>query len=89
MDTTAVSHRSWLDTAGHQHSDQLHVTEAFTKIGLDTILWKVTYDDPVYFTKPWSVSLEMKRQKYDIMEMICTDNNQDMPHYITSKNKSR
>lgn len=89
VDTTGISDRSWLDTAGHQHSDHLHVTEVFTKTGPGTILWKVTYDDPVYFTKPWSVSLEMKRQKYDIMEMICTDNNQDMPHYITSKGKSQ
>jgi len=88
-DTTGISERSWLDTAGHQHSDQLHVTEVFTKTGPDTILWKVTYDDPVYFTKPWSVSLEMKRQKYDIMEMICTDNNQDMSHFITSKGKAQ
>lgn len=89
VDTTGISDRSWLDTAGHQHSDRLHVTEVFTKTGPDTILWKVTYDDPVYFTKPWGVSLEMKRQKYDIMEMICTDNNQDMPHYITSKGKAQ
>jgi hypothetical protein len=47
----------------------------------------VTYNDPVYFTKPWSITLTAKRQKYDIMEMICTDNNQDIPHYITSKPK--
>ena len=87
VDTTGISERSWLDTAGHQHSDKLHVTEVFTKTAPDRILWKVTYDDPVYFTKPWSVSLEMKPQKYDIMEMICTDNNQDMLHYITSKPK--
>ena len=87
VDTTGVSDRSWLDTAGHQHSDKLHITETFTKTGPDAIKWTVTYDDPVYFTKPWSISLDMKRQKYDIMEMICTDNNQDMPHYITSKPK--
>jgi hypothetical protein len=85
VDTIGVSDRSWLDTAGHQHSDKLHITETFTKTGPDSIRWSVTYDDPVYFTKPWSISLDMKRQKYDIMEMICTDNNQDMPHYITSK----
>jgi len=85
VDTTGVSDRSWLDTAGHQHSDKLHVTEKFTKTGPDAFTWTVTYDDPVFFTKPWSVTLEAKRQKYDIMEMICTDNNQDMPHYITSK----
>ncbi|HEY7337942.1 MAG TPA: hypothetical protein VH639_23825 [Bryobacteraceae bacterium] len=87
VDTTGVSERSWLDTAGHQHSDKLHIAETFAKTGPDTIQWTVTYDDPVYFTKPWSVSLNMKRQKYDIMEMICTDNNQDIPHYITSKPK--
>ena len=87
VDTVGISERSWLDTAGHQHSDKLHVSEVFTKTGPDTIQWAVTYDDPVYFTRPWTVSLPMKRQKYDIMEMICTDNNQDMPHYITSKSK--
>jgi len=40
-----------------------------------------------YFAKPWPITLTAKRQKYDIMEMICTDNNQDIPHYITSKPK--
>ncbi len=85
VDTIGISDRSWLDTAGHQHSDKLHVTEVFAKTGADSFNWTVTYDDPVYFLKPWSVTLTAKRQKYDIMEMICTDNNQDMPHYITSK----
>jgi hypothetical protein len=87
IDTTGISERSWLDTAGHQHSDKLHTTEKFTKTGPDSFTWTVTYDDPVYFTKPWSVSLNGKREKYDIMEMICMDNNQDLPHYITSKPK--
>lgn len=87
VDTMGISDRSWLDTAGHQHSDKLHVSEVFAKTGPDTITWTATFDDPVYFTKPWTISLEMKRQKYDIMEMICTDNNRDMPHYITSNPK--
>jgi len=85
VDTIGLSERSWLDTAGHQHSDKLHITEKFSKTGPDTFLWTVTYEDPVYFTKPWSVSLTAKREKYDIMEMICMDNNQDIPHYITSQ----
>jgi hypothetical protein len=80
VDTIGIS-------AGHQHSDKLHVTEAFEKTGPDSFTWTVTYNDPVYFTKPWSITLTAKRQKYDIMEMICTDNNQDIPHYITSKPK--
>lgn len=89
VDTTGVSERSWLDTAGHQHSNRLHITEVFEKTGPDAIQWTATYDDPVYFTKPWSVSLRFSREKYDIMEMICMDNNRDMPHYITSQPKDR
>jgi hypothetical protein len=85
VDTMGISDRSWLDTAGHQQRDKLHVSEVFAKTGPDTITWTATFDDPVYFTKLWTISLEMKRQKYDIMEMICTDNNRDMPHYSANQ----
>lgn len=87
VDTIGLTERSWLDTAGHEHSNQLHITEVFEKTGADAIRWTATFDDPVYFTRPWSVTLSLKRQPYDIMEMICMDNNKDMPHYITSKSK--
>ena len=60
-------------------------TGASQGTGPDTIRWTVTYDDPVYYAKPWTVTLKGKREKYDIMEMICMDNNQDMPHYFTSQ----
>jgi hypothetical protein len=87
VDTVGLNERTWLDTAGHQHSDKLHIQETFKKTGPELVKWTVTYEDSVFYTRPWSVSLEMKKQKYDIMEMICTDNNQDIPHYITSKPK--
>ena len=32
-------------------------------------------------------SLPLKREKCDIMEMICMDGNRDMAHYITSPPK--
>ena len=87
VDTTGLNEKTWLDTVGHQHSDQLHITETFTKTDPDTVRWTVTYDDPVFYTKPWSVSLDMRRQKNDIMEMICMENNLDIPHFIKSQPK--
>jgi hypothetical protein len=85
---TGRNQRSELPRHGRpQPSDKLHVTEVFEKTGPDSFTWTVTYDDPVYFAKPWSNTLTAKRQKYDIMEMICTDNNQHMPRYTTSKLK--
>src|ERR1700674_2603193 len=32
VDTVGLSDRTWLDTAGHEHSDQLHLVEKFQKI---------------------------------------------------------
>lgn len=87
VDTIGLNDKTWLDTAGHQHSDRLRITETFTKAGPDSITWTVTYDDPVFYTKPFSFSLPMRRQKYDILEMICMENNLDIPHLIRSQPK--
>ena len=67
MDTIGLNKKTWLDTAGHQHSDQLRITETFTRIDRDNITWTVTYDDPVFYTTPITFSLPMRRQKYDIL----------------------
>ncbi len=56
-----VTDRTWIDTIGHQHSDQLHIVERFQKVNKDLINWTVTYEDPVYFTEPWSLTLPIKR----------------------------
>lgn len=88
VETVGISDRSWLFTAGLQHSDQLKLTWVFEKTAPDTIKFSETFDDPVYFTRPWSISYDFKPEQYDMMEMICTDNNRDVQHFITSE-KSR
>src|SRR4029077_3177721 len=61
VDTTGVRADSWLTTGGLQHSDQLHFVEHFTKTSPDTFALKVTVDDPVYFTKPFSYGVYGQR----------------------------
>src|SRR5438046_2110553 len=39
IDTVGISARSWLDTAGHQHSDKLHLTEVWEKTAPDRFRW--------------------------------------------------
>lgn len=80
VDTVGIDDRTWLDTAGHQHSDKLHLTERFQKTDANTLKWTVTYDDPVFFTKPWTVSLDLKRQDTRLMSFACNDNNIDADH---------
>ena len=50
VDTVGIDERSWLDTAGHEHSAKLHLTERFQLTDSNTIKWTVTYDDPVFFS---------------------------------------
>ena len=79
VDTVGIDERSWLDTAGHEHSDKLHVVERFEKDG-GNIKWTATFDDPVFFTKPWSITRTFTPGKADdrIMPYTCTDNNKDI-----------
>jgi hypothetical protein len=79
VDTVAINDRTWLDSNGLQHSDKLHLTETFRKTGPDMIHYAVTFDDPVYFTRPWTFDLDLKRQKKGdrIMEYVCEENEKD------------
>jgi hypothetical protein len=61
VDTIGINERSWLDTAGHEHSDKLHLTERFEKINDDNIKYTLTYDDPVFFTRPVTIVRNFKR----------------------------
>jgi hypothetical protein len=80
VDTVGIDERSWLDTAGHEHSDKLHLTERFQKTGPDTIKWTVTFEDPVFFTEPFTVTRNLTRQKTRIMDYSCNDANHDLQH---------
>lgn len=83
VDTVAIHERTWLDTAGHEHSPKLRLTERFRKLDADRLEWTVTFDDPVFFTKPWSITRTFTRideTKDRIMPYTCTENNRDVDH---------
>ena len=83
VDTVGLNERSWLDTAGHEHSSKLHLTERFRKIAEDKIEWTATFEDPVFYSKPWSITRTFTRfddDKDRIMPYTCTENNRDVDH---------
>ncbi len=85
VDTVGLTDRTWLDTAGHEHSDQLHLIERFQKIDKDNIKWTVTFEDPKFFTQPWSITLPIKRQNTEIMSYSCEENEKDRAHLRRTK----
>lgn len=83
VDTVGMNDRSWLDTAGHEHSAKLHLIERIKKVGNDKLEWTATFEDPVFFTKPWSITRTFTRfddNKDRIMPYTCTENNRDVNH---------
>jgi hypothetical protein len=79
VDTVAINDRTWLDTAGHEHSDKLHMTERFRLADPNTLEHVVTYDDPVFFAKPFTTRRAFKRQIGDhILDHSCIENEKDI-----------
>lgn len=78
VDTVGMNDRTWLDSNGMEHSDKLHLTERFRKIDPDSIQYTVTYDDPVFFTEPWTLDVRLKRLKDTrLIEYVCEENERD------------
>jgi hypothetical protein len=85
VDTIGLDDRTWLDTAGHEHSDQLHLVERFQRVDGNTIKWTVTFEDSKYFSEPWSVTLPITRQNTEIMSYSCEENEKDRAHLRRAK----
>jgi hypothetical protein len=83
VDTVGINDRTWLDTSGHEHSDKLHMTERFRLAERNTLEHVVTYDDPVFFEKPFTTRRTFKRQIGDrIMDHSCLENEKDLKNLV-------
>ena len=63
VDVTHHNEQTWLDKAGNFHSDALHVVERYTMLDANTIRYEATIEDPKVFTRPWTISVSLSRQK--------------------------
>jgi hypothetical protein len=53
--------QTWFDRAGNHHSWQMVVTERFTLMDRDHIMYEATMEDPETFTRPWQIRLPLYR----------------------------
>ena len=60
-------------------SDQLKVTERFTRTGPDVLLYKFTMEDPSALTAPYSGELPFNRINEQIHEYACAEGNYALP----------
>ena len=56
----------------------LYLTERFTRVGAETLLYEYTVDDPQSFTAPWSAVIPMQKTEAPMFEYACHEGNYGM-----------
>lgn len=63
----------------NRHSTAMKVTERITRASPDLLVWRMTFDDPQTWTRPWTVELPLKRaDDYGMFEYACHEGNYSM-----------
>ncbi len=74
-----------LAVGGTPYSEDLKLTERFTRTDANTLLYQVTIDDPKTFTAPWTVQFPVVRVPgYRIFEYACHEGNYAMRNRLSA-----
>ena len=83
VETTGFNDKTWLDDAGHPHSDALRVIERFRRPDFGHLLIEITIDDPKAYARPWTVTEQfLLDADTELIEYVCNENNLDIPHLV-------
>ncbi len=65
----------WFDNGGLPHTEQLKLTERFTRLDMKTLRYQVTIDDPGAYTKPWTSTWTLEWiPGEELPYFLCQDN---------------
>jgi hypothetical protein len=62
----------------------MRLTERFTRVDAETLLYQFTVDDPESFQRPWSGELPMKKTDGPIIEYACHEGNYSLVNTLRS-----
>jgi hypothetical protein len=75
VDSTGFNDKTWLDVAGHPHSEAMHLVERMHRVDRDTLMIDITIDDPQAYTAPLKSQRKyILKPSWNIMEYVCEDN---------------
>ncbi len=71
VDTTNFKPRAFQNVS----SEKLHVIERISRQDAETLRWEITIDDPLAWTKPWSLMIPLQRSAEPVYEYACHEGN--------------
>ncbi len=88
VDSAGFNDRTWLDRAGHPHSELLRVTEKFRRVDFGHMQFQITFDDPETLTHPLTFSLTATYEAdTDMLENVCNESDRNRVHMIATAGK--
>lgn len=76
VESMGYNGKFWLDSEGRPATEQLRVTERFTRTSFGRMEHEITFDDPGAYTKPWTMRWQMHYvPDSGLMESYCEYNN--------------
>jgi hypothetical protein len=82
--TLVVDSINFTDKNPFRGSDRnLHLTERFTRINPDTILYRFTVEDPTAFTRTWTGEAPLTKTPGPIYEYACHEGNYGMANILS------
>jgi hypothetical protein len=83
VETSGFNDRTWLDFAGHPHSEALRITERYRRRDFGHMDLQVTLDDPKVYAKPWTlVAGGSLAPDTELLEYVCAENEKDRAHLV-------
>jgi len=81
VDRVGFNGKGWLDRMGHRYTEQLHVTERYTRPDLGHLEVETTMEDPKVLKSAWTMKrLSILAPEEDVREYPCNENNIDPAH---------
>ena len=62
VEVTGFNGEAWLDRAGNFHGSGLRVTERYTPISPNALMYEATLEDPDVYTRPWTIKMPLYRR---------------------------
>jgi hypothetical protein len=82
VEVTSLNDKSWINNVGTIHTEDMKVTERYTRDSFETIRYEATMVDPAVFTKPFTVRETFRlRPGERIREYECIESNEDIARF--------
>jgi len=81
VETAGFNDKTWLDLAGHPHSEALRIVERYHRRDFGHMDVEMTFDDPRMYSKPFTIKFtEELWADSDLFEYFCNENEKDRAH---------